>query len=81
MFKRRCEIKDREYQEILERIHDLETLPDEEIIEKFGLVEEDDYWIEEQLEDLPKIYEFLKQEKEGTLETVPIEELYKEFNL
>jgi DNA-binding Lrp family transcriptional regulator len=51
---------DKEYQEILERIHDLETLTDEEIIEKFGLVGDEDYWIEEQLEDLPKTYEFLK---------------------
>nr|DAQ48143.1 MAG TPA: hypothetical protein [Bacteriophage sp.] len=30
---------------------------------------------------MPKTYEFLKQEKEGTIETVPIEELCKELNL
>lgn len=63
------------------RILDLETLTDEEIIEKFGLVDDEDYWNEEQLEDLLKIYEFFKQEKEGTIETVPTEELYKELNL
>lgn len=70
---------DKEYQEILERIHDLETLSDEEIVEKFGLVEDEDYTIEEQIEDLPRILDYKKSKKEGTLKLYTFEEVFEDL--
>ena len=71
---------DKEYQEILEGIQDLKRLSKEEIVEKFGLVDDEDYTIDEQIEDLPRILDYKKSKKEGNLKLYTFEEVRKRLS-
>ena len=54
-------------------------MTDEQIIKENGLIEGEDYTLEEQIEDIRDIIDYERREKEGTLIFYPIEEVLKEF--
>ena len=54
-------------------------MTDEQIIKENGLIDREDYTIEEQIEDIRDIIDYERREKEGTLKFYPIEDVFKEF--
>lgn len=72
---------DKEYQSILEDINSIWKLSREEIIERFNLVGDKDYTIDEQIEDLPRILDYEKRKKEGNLKLYSLDEIREELGL